>query len=218
MMNLKLEVATRNEIGTGGSHKVRQSDMVPGVIYARGEDNLHIKVDEPKFRKAYREAGSATILGLDLDGKEIPVIIKEVQKDPIKDEFIHVDFQKVSMDETIRVLVPIVLEGRDDIKVQPSILAQQLDEIEIECLPMDLPEGDIELDVSEMQIGDSIMIEDLDIAKDEKITILRDLDDVICSLSEFIEEDVDAIEDEDLDMDVEPELVSDSEEEEEDEE
>lgn len=216
MMKLKLAGEKRAKLGTGDAKQARRDKMVPAVIYARDEETLHIKVQESEFRKVDREAGAATILGLNLEGEEIPVIIKETQKHPIKDEYLHVDFQKVSMDEKIRITIPIVLANRDDIRVQPSILTQQLDEIEIECLPKDLP-GDIEVDVKDLQIGDSILVEDLEIAKNENITILRELDDVICALAEFVEEDVDAIDDE-AEVDAEPELVSDSDDEVEDEE
>lgn len=213
-MSLNLEGQLRERKGTGASHAIRREEMIPGVIYSRGEETVLVKVNEPEFRRIDREAGAATIIGLKVDGKELPVIIKEVQKHPIKDLYLHVDFQKVSMDEEIRVVIPISLENREEIKIQPSTLSQQLDEIEIECLPKHLPEDDILVDVKDMKIGDAITIADLDIAKNKDITILRDLDDVICSLSAFVEESDEDL-DEDLDMDVEPELVSDSEEDEE---
>lgn len=213
MMELKINAEVRVETGTNSSKKIRNAKMVPAVVYGRDEETVHVSVDERDFRKINREAGAASIIGLSVDGEEIPVIIKEVQKHPIKDIFLHVDFQKINMKETIRIILPITLENRDDIKTQPSTLIQQLDEIEIEALPANLP-GDIVIDVQNMEIGDSIEVGDLEIAKDETITILRDLDDVVCSLSEFVEEDLDEIDDE-ADLDVEPELVSDSEDEDE---
>lgn len=214
MMKLKIAAEERKETGKNVAGKIRREDMVPAVIYGRAEETVHVKVNEPEFRKVQRQAGAATILGLSLGSDEVPVIIKEVQKDPVKDEILHVDFQKINMDEKLRVILPIVLINREDIKTQPSILTQQLDEIEIESLPKDLP-GDIEVDVADMQIGDTISLGDLEIAKNEGITLLRDLDDVICALSEFVEEDLDALEDEELDLDAEPELVSDEDDEDE---
>lgn len=206
MMKLKMAAEERNEIGSGVAGQIRRTKMIPAVIYGRAQDNVHVKVDDSEFRRIHRAAGAATILGLTMGDEDVPVIIKEIQKDPVRDEILHVDFQKINMDEKLRVTLPIVLINRDSIKAQPSVLTQQLDEIEIESLPKDLP-GDIEVDVSDMEIGDSISLADLAIAKNEDITLLRDLDDVICSLAEFIEEDLDALEEE-LDLDMEPELVS----------
>lgn len=204
-MNLNLKGELRNRKGTGGSHAIRRESKIPCVIYGRDEETVLAKVDEPEFRRIEKEAGASTIIGLKVDGSEIPVIIKEIQKDPIKDLYLHVDFQKVSMNEKIRVTIPIFIENRDSIRVQPSTLSQQLDEIEIECLPRFLPEGDILVDVASMEIGDSITVADLDIAKVSEITILRELDDVVCSLSAFVEE---VEEDVEVDLEAEPELVS----------
>lgn len=213
-MELKINAEARTEMGSNVSKKIRSAKMIPAVVYGREEETVHVSLEDSDFRKTYRESGAASIIGLNVDGEEIPVIIKETQKDPIKDIFLHVDFQKINMEETIRVVLPITLENRDDIKTQPSILIQQLDELEIESLPANLP-GDIVVDVQDMEIGDSIEVGDLEMAKDENITILRDLDDVICSLSEFVEEEFEDLEE--MDLDVEPELVSDSEEDEEEE-
>lgn len=213
MKNLNLKAELREGKGTGASNAVRREGKVPAVIYGRGEETILVKVNEPEFRKIDKEAGAATIVRLNVEGKETPVIIKEVQMHPIKDAYVHADFQTVSMDEKLRIFIPIVLENREEIKIQPSTLSQQLDEIEIECLPQYLPE-DIMVDVKGMEIGDNITVEDLEIAKDENITILRDLDDVICSLSAFIEESEEDLT-ADTDVDVEPELVTDDDEEEE---
>ncbi len=210
-MNLNLKGQIRDKKGTGASNAIRKEKMIPGVIYGRGEETVLVKVDEAEFKKVFKEAGTATIVGLKVDGKEVPVLIKDTQKHHIKDSYLHVDFQKVSMDEEVRVILPVIIENRDLIKIQPSTLSQQLDELEISCLPKYLPDEDIFVDVKDMEVGDSILVGDLEIAKDENITVHRELDDIVCSLSAFIEETEEDL-DEDLDQDVEPELVSDGEE------
>lgn len=207
-MDLNLKGELRNRKGTGASHSIRRENKIPCVIYGRNEETVLAKVDEPEFRRVFNEAGAATIIGLKVDGKELPVIIKDVQKDPIKDFFLHVDFQKISMDEKIRVTIPIILEKRDEIRTQPSTLSQQLDELEIECLPKYLPDDDLLIDVSHMEVGDSILVKDIEIAKNEHIAILRDGEDTICSLSAFIE----VADDEDINEDAQPELVGEDEE------
>ena len=216
MRELKLTAENREATGSGASNRDRETKMIPAVIYGRGKENLHVKLPAREFTRVEREATAASILGLVLEGEENSVLIKDVQTEPVTGEVLHVDLQLIDMSTPIRVSIPVVLLNRESIKVQPSILTQQLDEIEIESLPNDLPKGDIEVDVSDMEIGDTISVEDLEIAKDEKITIHREMDDVIVALSEFFEVTDEELED-DIDLDVEPELVSDSDDEDEEE-
>ena len=102
------------------------------------------------------------------------------------------------MDEKIRVFIPVVLLNRDEIKLQPSVLVQILDEVEVECLPADIP-NTAEVDVADMDFATPIYVSDLDIAKEEKVEILLDLDTVVCTLSEPSmeeeEEDLEEVED-----------------------
>ena len=119
--------------------------------------------------------------------KKKTVLIKEVQRHPFRDEVLHIDFQGVRMDEAIRLLVPVVLVNRDEIRVQPSVLLQMLDEVEIECLPGDIP-AQAEVDVQNMQIGDVITVADLDVAKNDKVTVLINEEEPVASLSEPQEE------------------------------
>ena len=128
-------------------------------------------------------AGSTSLLGLELEGQTIPAIIKEIQRHPIKNQILHLDFQKLNMDEKIKMTLPIMLLNRDSIKLQPSVLTQILDQIDIECLPNDIP-NNAEVDVANMDFTTPIMVKDLDIAKDDKVVVLRDLEDVVCTLSE----------------------------------
>ena len=122
------------------------------------------------------------------------------------------------MDEAIRMFVPVNLINRDAIKLQPSVLAQSIDEIEIECLPGDIPNS-ASYDVIDLDFTTAVHVGDLDIAQNDKITILTDLDDVVCTLSEptYDEELEDELAgmDEEVDMDVP--LVSEEDEEDEEE-
>lgn len=178
----KIQIQNRTETGKNFVDKMRVEDMIPGVIYSRGGETIHITVKAAEFSRAYRIAGSASLLGLDLEGQQIPAIIKEIQKHPFKNEVLHVDFQKINMDEKIKMTIPIILINRDSIQIQPSVLMQLLDEIDIECLPGNIPNS-IEVDVQNMDLEIPIIIGDLDIAKDEDITILSGLDEVICTLT-----------------------------------
>ena len=141
-MNIELKVQNRSKTGKSYARKLRAQNLIPGVIYAKGEENINISMDPAEFYKAYREAGTSAVIKLDLEGREIPALIREVQTDPVKEmEFLHVDFMKLDLTEKIRVNVPIVLLNRDNIKIQPSVLMQLIDEIEVECLPADIPQA-----------------------------------------------------------------------------
>ncbi len=208
MATIKLGIENRTGLGKNKVDKIRDEEMIPAVVYARGEENIIAKVDESEFVKVYRAAGSSTLVELNLDGEKIPVIIKDVQRHPVKNQILHIDFQKLNMKEKIKVTVPVVLVNRDSIRLQPSILMQLLDQVEVECLPSHMP-NTADVDVEDMDFATPILVKDLDIAQNENITILRDLDDVVCTLSQpsTIEEDEET-EEESLEVAVEVEEAS----------
>lgn len=182
MTALKLEVERRTELGKNAVNKLRREDKIPAVIYGKGEENINIKVDLSEFLKISKAAGVSAVFDLVLEGKSIPVVVKEIQRLSLKNKIVHIDFQKLNMNEEVRLTIPIVLVNRDNIRLQPSVLVQQLDQIEIECLPAHIP-ASAQVDVENMDFSTPIYVRDLDIAKNENITILRDLDDVVCSLT-----------------------------------
>ena len=213
MAQIKMQIEKRTDKGSNVVNKMRAKGMIPGVIYSRGKETVHVVVNKPEFIRVYRKAGSTSLLELDLDGVAIPAIIKDIQRHPYKDEVLHIDLQELNMAEKIKITIPIVLLNRDIIKIQPSVLMQQIDEIDVECLPGDIP-NTAEVDVRDMELFDAITIADLDIAKDEKIEILEDLDTVVCTLTEPSydeEEEEDELLDDEM---LEPELIGEDDEEE----
>jgi len=180
---LKLKLEPRTGIGSRKVNKLRAQNLLPAVLYKKGEETKEVQVSESDFLRVYKEAGTTSIVELDLDGKIHPSIIKEVQIHPVKNKILHIDFQELIMDEAIRVTIPINLINRDSIRLQPSVLIQMVDEIEIECLPMDIPAA-ASVDVADMTFAEPIYVRDLDVAKDEKITVLTELDTVVCTLTE----------------------------------
>ncbi|MBU5255461.1 50S ribosomal protein L25 [Tissierella praeacuta] len=183
MTAIKMQIQKRTDSGKNPVKKMRKNNVIPAVVYSRGGETVSVSVDSSEFLRVYKSAGSSSLLGLELEGEKIPAIIKEIQRDPVKNQILHVDFQKLNMDEKVKMTVPIVLLNRDNIKLQPSILTQILDQIEIECLPSNIPNG-AEVDVADMDFTTPIMVKDLGLAKDSKVTILRELDDVVCTLSQ----------------------------------
>ena len=187
MADLVLKANNREATGKNKVNKLRHEELIPGVIYAKGEENLNVQFTSRDFDKVLRQAGTSTIITLDVDGDNKDVLIKDYQTHPYKNQYLHVDFQGINQNETIRVSVPVVLLGRDDINIEGSVLVQNMDTIDVECLPKYIPQT-AEVDITEMQIGDNKTVEDLDIFKDENITILAEADEVICSLQEVTEE------------------------------
>lgn len=196
MTTMKMQIEKRDSFGKNKVNKMRNENLIPGVIYSRGKETQHVNINGIEFLRVYKVAGTSSMIDVILDDVSTPVIIKEVQKDPVRGNFIHIDFQELNMDEKIKMFVPIVLLNRDDIKLQPSTLSQFLDHVEIECLPGDIPYN-TELDVKDIDFTTPYYVSDLDLAKDDKIDILTDLDQVICTLTEPTYEE----EEEELDED-----------------
>lgn len=189
MANIKLEANLRDGLGSNKSRQLRAKKLIPAVIYGKDKENINISIDEVALDKAFSEAGTANIIDLNIDGKEQPVLIRDVQTHPYKNQYTHADFLMVDMDEILRVVVPIVLENRGEIRLQPSVLTQQIDEVEIECLPIDIP-GTAEYDVIDMEYGDQVYVRDLDIFENDKIEFLTDPDELVATLNEPDEEEI----------------------------
>lgn len=189
MADLVLNANNREATGKNKVNKLRAEELIPGVIYAKGEENLNVQFTSRDFDKVLRQAGTSTIITLDVDGDKKDVLIKDYQTHPYKNQYLHVDFQGINQNETIRVSVPVILLGRDDIKIDQSVLVQNIDTIEVECFPRYIPQT-AEVDVTEIQIGDNRTVADLDIFGNDDITILAEEDDVICSLQEVQEVEI----------------------------
>ncbi|WP_071705197.1 50S ribosomal protein L25 [Murdochiella vaginalis] len=189
MTEYKLNATKREGSGKNRVDKLRAAGQIPAVIYQKGEENALIQVKDLEFAHVYNKAGSSSLVDVTVDGEVKTVLIKEVQRHPYRNEVLHIDFQGVRMDEVVRLMVPVVLLHRDEIRVQPSILLQMIDEIEIECLPGDIP-AQAEVDVENMQIGDVLTVADLDVAKNDKVQVLIDENEPVASLSEPQEESI----------------------------
>lgn len=202
MADIKLKANLREGIGSNKSRQLRGDKLIPAIVYGKEQENLVISIFENDLDKAYLEAGTSTIIDLVIDEKSQPVLIRDVQRHPYKNQYTHVDFLMVDMSETLKVTVPVVLDNRDEIRLQPSVLSQHIDEIEIECLPVDLPQT-ANYDVQDMEYGDQVLVSDLDIFSNDKITFLTDTDELVATLDEPKEE----TEEEELDLDEEAQDV-----------
>lgn len=182
-----LKLQKRDQHGKNKVDKLRQEGLVPGVVYSKGEEAVSVSAVEKDLVKAYEVNGLSNIFKAELDGAQKDLLIKEIQKHPFKNQILHFDAYLIDMTQKIRVTIPVVLEGRDNIKAQPSVIMQIIDSIEVECLPADLPSEAV-VNVVDMQIGDNMTVADLDIASNDKIHIHEDLEEIVAVLSEPQEE------------------------------
>lgn len=183
MSSYKITVENREGIGSNKVNKLRSQKLIPAVIYKKGEETKSLQIDERDFLLTFRKAGTTSVIDLDLDGSTHSVIVKDVQMHPVKNKVLHIDFQELNMNEKIKVLIPINLLNRDQVKLQPSVLAQLLNEVEVECLPGNIP-NTADVDVEDMDFTTPLFVKDLDIAKNADIEILAEEDTVVCTLSE----------------------------------
>jgi len=182
---VELKANLREEKGKELNKKLRAEGLVPGVVYRKGETTLSLKIDTRNLAKALRtDAGENVIIKLFVEGdkkkKERIVVIKELQKDPVKDSLVHVDLNEISLTETLKVKVPIVSKGEAvGVKQEGGVLQHVMWEVEVECLPTNIPDK-IETDISNLKIGDTLIIKD--IRPPEGVKILADLESIVFSV------------------------------------
>lgn len=194
---LELSVKTRSELGSK-VEKIRENNLIPAVLYGHNIKNLNLSINYNTFEKAYNDAGENTLIKLKVeDGetkKERVVLIHDVDKDPVTDRFIHIDFKQIKMDKPVNVEVSLSFVGESDaVKVDGGTLVKNIQSVEIEALPQDLIH-DIEVDISMLKtFDDNIYIKDLKVPDTVKLT--ADLEDVIVSVTPpRSEEELEALE------------------------
>jgi len=174
---LELSVKLRPETGRGNK-QIRKQGLIPAILYGRKIKNLALSVKAQDFEKVYQEAGESTLIklktreGPDKVKKERVVLIHEVANDPVSDEPIHIDFYQVKMDEPIKAEVPLIFVGESPaVKEVEGVLVKNIQSLEVEALPQDLPHQ-IEVDISSLKTVDSkIHIKDLKLPTTVKIEV-----------------------------------------------
>ncbi len=166
---------------------LRRKGFLPAVIYGHGIDAMPIALNHRATSRILAKAESSNLIIVNLDGKEYPTLVREKQWDYIKRSLLHVDFQVVSMTETIAAMVRVELVGESPaVKDFGAILISGVNEVEIEALPTDLPES-LEVDISTLEkIGDSVLIRDLELS--DKLTVLTDPNTMLAVTSAMEEE------------------------------
>lgn len=156
-----LKAEKRTDMRGSGTRKVRNAGYVPGVLYGNKTESTPVSVESVDFLKTMREVGRNGLFSLEVsDGKKHQVMVQEVQTDPLKDSFVHIDFFEVDMKSEIDVEVPVRVEGEAAGVKEGGVLAQVKHEISVRCLPGDIPE-EVVVDVSELGIGDGLTVADV---------------------------------------------------------
>ena len=179
-----LIVTRRQASGTRPVRRLRHEGLVPGVVYGREMKALAIAVKARELMKLlHAKAGEHALVTLRLeDGTpwEKPALVQAMQHDPVDGHVVHVDFHAILLTERIRVRVPVVLKGESvGVKQESGILEHFLREVEVECLPTEMP-ASVEFDVSALKVGETVHVRDLAAPKNAKIT--SDADGVIASV------------------------------------
>ncbi len=167
-----IEAQRRSTTGSAEARRTRRKDQVPGIFYQHGKTSQPFLVDS-KALLAVVHAESA-LFDVRFDGEAVQkCVVREIQWDPITQQPIHVDLMGVSMTEKISVAVPVRLLGVPyGVKTENGIMQHLMREVDVECLPSDIPDN-IELDVTELKIGDSLHLSDIHV---EKVKVLGDLE------------------------------------------
>lgn len=178
-MEAALEAIKRDTRGKNEARRVRAAGKIPAVVYGDKSDAAVISVD-PKtlLRILHSESGVNTLISLKLEGEgDTRVLVRDFQLDPVTQAPLHVDFYRIAMDKKLTVTVPILLKGEaKGVKTQGGVLDFVHRDIEVECLPADIPEH-IDIDVAELLMGQGVRVRDL--AQDAKWTALTDADTMI---------------------------------------
>jgi large subunit ribosomal protein L25 len=182
-----LEAQQREPGNKNAARRVRLAGKVPGVVYGAGKETAVISVDPRQVLRILKsETGHNTIFDLALGSDREKAMIVDWQFEPIKGKLLHVDLQRIAMDKKLTVTVPIILKGEPEgVKTQGGILEQLLREVELECLPADIPKA-IEADVSHLVFGVDIRVKDL--AHGDKLKFLTDEDRMVAHITTVKEE------------------------------
>jgi len=169
ILNADLRIRT----GTNKTREIRREDlMVPAIIYGNEEESKNIKLKLNELTKASEnELFYTQVLKILLEGNEEKVVLKELQREPVKGKFLHADFQRVSRKTKLKVVVPFRFNGEEDcegVKTDGGVLAKAISEIEIACLAGNIPEA-IEIDIANLMLNEAIRLSDINLPEGAEI-------------------------------------------------
>ena len=196
-MKIEINAKERKSKGTGASRRLRHEGTTPGILYGGVKDAISLEIDSKELFMQFRhEAFHASILTLNLEGKKESVILRDFQMHPVRNNIQHIDFQRINENEKINVKVPFHFVNEDTapgVKLEGGLVSHIMTEIDISCLPKDLPQY-IEVDLGELAMGESIHLSEVTVPEGVELTTLTDENDpAITSISKpkvVVEEEV----------------------------
>lgn len=194
MEKIKLLAEVRESRGSSYSRNLRAKGQIPGVIYGKGREPLALSIDEKEIKKVI---GKNSLIDLGFGEETASVVLKDIQRDPLRGNPIHFDFQEVDLKQRITITVSIHLEGTPAGIKEGGILQQTLREVDLECLPTEMPNY-LKVDISHLNVGESLHVNELVVP--ENLTILTSPEEVVVTIVtptlNVIEEEEDVAEEE----------------------
>jgi len=178
MSSYQLNAEARSAFGSNAVKKLRRAKLVPAQVYGQGKPNLNLVLAEKEAEKAIQSR--EPLYEINVGGDKRTVLIKEIQRDPIKGNLQHIDFFEVALDRPVDTMVGIVLAGEEARAADGGVVNLVVRELEISCLPTRIPEA-ITVDVSKLAIGDTLLVRDLQIPAG--IMVKADPDEVVVTVT-----------------------------------
>ncbi len=167
--------------------QIRKSGFIPAVLYGKGQDSIAIQVPNKDFNKTFREAGESTLIYVNIDGQTYPTIIHDIARHPASNDIIHADFYKVNLSNKIKTKVPVAFIGESQAVADGGIFIRNVNEVEVEALPQDLPH-EITFDMASLvAFGDQILLKDAKI--DSKVEVIGHADEIVATVQAPISEE-----------------------------
>lgn len=207
MQQFVITSSLRESSGKGSNRQLRRSGKIPAVLYGHGNESISLTVDPKEiFKILHSQAGENTIFELNIPGRDkANCLIKEFQLEPISQALLHADFYEVAMDEKLELHVPLITKGEAyGVKTEGGLLDVVHRELKVECLPADIPEH-LEVDVTNMKIGDLLRVRDIPIS--DKIKILADPDEVVVTVEHPRAEEAPVVAAPGTEVEAEPEVI-----------
>ncbi|HLR16840.1 MAG TPA: 50S ribosomal protein L25/general stress protein Ctc [Alcanivoracaceae bacterium] len=189
---LRLEAQARTDVGKGASRRLRREQArVPGIVYGAGKDPQQISVEFRHLIKCLEDdLFYSQIVSLVIDGKKVPVILRDMQRHPSRGEPTHVDFMRIDESQELTVVIPINFLNEEKcvgVRINNGVLVRNLSDVEITCLPQNIPEA-LELDIAELDLGEMLHLSDIPLPEGVQISVLmygdEDADQAVVSVNE----------------------------------
>jgi len=179
-MSIELNATLRDDMGKGASRRLRHAKKLPAIVYGIGKDSVSITLEQKDVQhKLPNENFYSQVLSLNIEGKAEDVLLRDIQHHPYKMEVMHMDFIRIDQKQVVHVHTPLHFIGEDvspGVKTEDGVISHVMMEVEMECLPKNIPQH-IEVDLSEMHVGDIIHLSDLKLPEGVEVLALKHGDD-----------------------------------------